>query len=737
MSAKDELRSVENSALDNNQILVKVSGKKTQKKAGIGHLKNLGAAGFITALIVVFVVLFSSGNLIPTAISERLIEETDVQYADAVESKKIVFQQALLNGELPDDTVSILKTNNVLVGYEQDGSFIESNKGDHPLSLKVGDKIVSADDFIREVSSDVVLYNAFTEATYARAAYYYDESANAVFRRLGASRDNYKSDSDFNEVMSEIMGEGSNIIINGVQEENEATNDSETGLKTLGTDIDSNSDASGFVAEVKGKNPASSIERATMDSADSLKVADTISKEQRSSLFYLGFMENISKMKAGEGNESKVNEAMDYLYKETESEIVDVNTGEVIKKTGSAVESPSLYAILAGEKVDAKKVENYSSDRILKTVENRMSGANGWESIISTVSSTSNGVKGTIGRLITGGDIVASDSLDTVIPTVNSSLVENSYETINGINAGEFLVEGAINVGKELAKASGGAAGDESAVTRYARLNSEVLAMDAATDRLNRSPFDITSRNTFLGSIIYDMAITLKYSDNTLLSNSTSLLGVVGQSINGVLSVAHADEAEGYLTTIGDCETYGTIGAVGSAQCAEIVTFDTSTLDDPYNNEEFMAFVESNTTLGSNGTRSINSDSVLAEYIIYNNERITPIGVLDGGILNSLNNNGSSIPFVSSVVELIQSWFGVSEDEKRIATGEKFINSSLNPDWQSTYKYAQRYISLARATATLRQYANDKTAYSHIKYFEGEQNPVVAFLNTYYAKVSK
>ena len=76
---------------------------------------------------------------------------------------------------------------------------------------------------------------------------------------------------------------------------------------------------------------------------------------------------------------------------------------------------------------------------------------------------------------------------------------------------------------------------------------------------------------------------------------------------------------------------------------------------------------------------------------------------------------------------MIETFLGANEDDKRIATGEAFVNSSSNPDW-STYKYAQRYVALARATAMLKQYADDDTAYNDIKYFEGEENPVMAYI---------
>ena len=91
-----ELRSYDNAALKSSQFVSSVSGKKTSGKKN-GKLKAFSAAGFLMAIILVFVLFFGSGNMIPSAISERLIEETDVQYADAVKSKEIVFQQAMYN----------------------------------------------------------------------------------------------------------------------------------------------------------------------------------------------------------------------------------------------------------------------------------------------------------------------------------------------------------------------------------------------------------------------------------------------------------------------------------------------------------------------------------------------------------------------------------------------------------------------------------------------------------------
>ena len=733
MSAEEILKVSEAAALKENQIIANVNGKKQVKK--VGKKTGLGAAAFITAMLLVFLFFFSSGNIIPSAISERLIEETDVQYADAVASKMLVFQQALQAGDIPDNTATILKENGVLVGYLQNGEFVENNKSGMSSVLLFDGEIITASDFVTKVNSDARLYDAFTKATYSRAAYYYDDSAQEVFKRIGTNRNNYTADSDFDEVMSSLVGEGSNINVNNVTlvEKEDENGEKYYEYELVGTNASSSSDAVALIESVSTKNTATSSVEATMNAADELNTADAISKKQRSELLFVAFMENISKMKAGEGSESKINEAMNYLYRESETSVVDTRTGEVITVKGSMVESPSLYAILSGEKISVEAVENYSSDRILKTIENQLGLTEASEATLDgTVASSDSGVKGSIGRFISsGGEAADTSALSTVAYTIDSSLINNSFETIDGIKGGEMLVEGAVNVGAELAKASGATVGDAEAVKSYARLTTSVLALDAEADRLNRSPFDIASRNTFLGSIVYNIAINIQ--TNSLFQQFSSIFRVVGYTVGEILPTASAEDGtERYLANFGDCERIESIGAVGSATCSQIATFDTSTLNNTFSDAGFIAFVEENTTLNENGVRTINKDSALADFIKYSVGGTMITGVIDGGILDSIVNNSSSVPFVSNILSMIKTFLGASESDKKIASGESFVNSSSNSDWE-TYKYAQRYVSLARATEALRQYADDETAYTYIKFFEGEENPVIAFLEEYYS----
>ena len=704
MSAEEVLRENERSATYNTdqQFVSRVAGKTAGKK----HYKSWGALGVIALMAVVAAVLMSFGNFIPAAISERLIEATDVQYADAVESKILVFQQALEGGDIPSNTVKRLEGQ----GVEVNGS-----------TLTFKGETITAGNFIDKVHSNAAFYNAFTAATYDRAAYFYDEPAEEVFRKIGTTRNNYSKSSEFDAVMSKLVGEGSDVNVSNVglvEKENEKGEKYEE-YEVIGETGHSGSSAEGFVKTVAENNIDEDEFSATMNATTAINNADIITKEQKSAIFFMAFMENISKMKAGDGNESKINEAMNYLFKQQESSITDVKTGETITTKGSMLESPSLYAILAGEKIDVNKVTNYASDRVLKSVENRVGTGNvSNEYREENVTSTGTKTRGTIGRFLWGGEETASfDAMANTVPIVNESMVDNGFDTIGGIYGGELLVEGAVNVGKMLAKASGGTAGDGDAVKSYARLGNEIAALDKEADRLNKSPFDITSSNTFLGSIFHKFGSVFKNGIFNLFSSASA-----------------EDEGTLYLSNFGtDCETIGSVGAVGSAACSEIATFDTSTLDDPFNNSEFMAFVEENTEY-ENGKRTVKPDSDLANFIKYNNERMTPIGAMDGGILEALTGGSSSIPFISDIISMIKTWLGASDEDKAIATGKVFVNSSSNPDW-AKYKYAQRYVSLARATDALRQYDGDETAYNNIKYFEGSENPVVAFLNDYYASL--
>lgn len=712
-------------------IVSSVTGNKGQK----AKRRSLGAIGLVVATIGLLVLLFNPANfaLIPAAIMERLFETFDTQRADTVESMMIIFQQALKVGEIPKKTAEILKEKNFLVGFIKDGNFVEGNKSEGgELVIKDNDKIISQSNFISEVHQPL-LYSAFNDAVLgginSSVAYYFDDAANEVVKKY-SSRNNFSSEADFDETMDKIIGNSSDISINGVSVETSKNEDGEENepqyVESSGA-ANSESGVWGLISGVTSKITGSDKNSANTNCASVLNVADTVSRNNKSIRYYLGLMENISKMKVGEGNESKVTEVMDHLTNEHVYETNDVLSLEPVTFTGSALESPSLYAVLSGKKVDYGEVKNFASDGVLKAVENKLGGVSGYDSITSNVASVSEKAKGAIGRLNNGSETCDTDIISSVEPIMSGSLIDGSFKDINGVYAGELLVRGAASLGAEVARQSGGTTGDEVAVAKYNNLSNEILALDAKVDRMNRSPFDITSKNTFLGSIVYNMAFVWGGPKTSMFTISTSFISTVNKSFASIFPSTLADGDSGYLSNFGDCETTSTIGAVGSVLCTESSTFDTSTLDNPFNNPDFIAIVEQNTTLDSSGKRTVKEGSMLENYL-KNTKRTTPAGVIDGGILESLENKTSSIPFISSIASLVKKLTGASRENKAIASGAAFVNSESNPDW-GAYKFIQRYISIARAQALAKWVADDEAAYNNIPFLEGTENSVMAFFN--------
>ena len=118
MSAEEILKSNEREALKYGDHFSSVSGKKLnikwdQKR----HRAGFGATLMILALVILGVVFFGTTSTIPSDISDRLVAQTDVQYADAVESKKIVIAEALKSGSFPSDTTQQFADEGYLIGY--------------------------------------------------------------------------------------------------------------------------------------------------------------------------------------------------------------------------------------------------------------------------------------------------------------------------------------------------------------------------------------------------------------------------------------------------------------------------------------------------------------------------------------------------------------------------------------------------------------------------------------------
>lgn len=838
MSAQEELVQSNESAVSDDPIesgagySVNVTGEKTGgkisgKAAGGKPKKKFGAALAITGLLVIIMFLMLAvPSFAIDHIATSLVEQTDQDYAAWVEGNALVVQQAMLEGYLPANKEMRFGDEGVIVGYMENGVFVEGRESPErkiPLCLKMDDEIITAENFYYEVNHNVKLHGIFINVIYGHAGAYYTPAAEKAFDGV-TTRNNHSSDKTLDETMDELMGNGNKVGNDGKSwyyervcwdeelEDGSTTkvcgNDWAAVKDEASTKNISSDNAEQYISNTVMYNMSTSQNQAIYNTVDSLKDADTLAKKKTSTGLYVGVAESISKVKAGYGysnesdtdlvlsavaslgsvyGESNINEVMNWLFESRTSTVIDVETGQPKEVKGSVLEAPSMYAILSGEKLDVVQVADYSSDRVLKTVENQLGVDNIGNTMDSTIVSTDKKTNGSsvISRYTVGGGgegtsndvtpigtslteltksapedqmIVKNDGLydekiGVVTDTIQSSMYDNSFEDIGGIVGGQLLAQGAVETSALIANAYGGAHGDEDVTMSYMKLTSDVLAMDAAADRLNRNPLDITSKNTFLGSIVYKLGVA-SIKSGSLLNKMSTLSRTAMSSVASLMPVAKADEENGnnmYLSNFGDCETIDRTGAKGSAQCVAINVFDTSS----YDNEKGMIFAEGssfmewlpeNIECDDDNNCTVKKGSALAEYLTGKTNSTTPLGMMDGAVLDMVEDTGDgscrlkdaekSDGFFKKALNLLRNLLGLSEKaaknelsecQKSFASGARFVASKDNEWWEKYGKYAQLYILFSNTGEANEMFDGETGAYN-FKWF-GKTNAIAKFLD--------
>ncbi|MBR0432024.1 hypothetical protein IJK16_03450 [Candidatus Saccharibacteria bacterium] len=809
--AQTSLRGYENAAASGASEQILYTGTGTQRKKKKSKLKVIAPLAIVlTILIGGGALILSSMSLLPIHLDSLITEATDVQFADNSLVKKMLTKFLLSSGSLPSSFAERLGKAGITVGYlNKEGNFIAglhdnstvnlastNAPADNSLVLQFENQLITPADLIDSLDSNLKLRSAFSEATYGRAMNFYDESAENFYSGLNITRNVFKDfevsgdeETDresYNSTMSEIFEKKSNSSANTVVDATDEVYASDPYNNPKSPcyhnfqcscqkyaagrewfilngicycEKEANNAATGnaveeYINAVKNRATATSSSEATYNTAALLSNAVGANETYQSMQFFLANEENISKMKAGEGNNSAINQVLNWLTTPTTTTTINTE-GEEITLKGAPIEADALAAILAGEKFTNEKSADFSSERILNIADNKLNGTTGahtTQSAISAISNTLMSVKITlqsfisdftslfIGKIQSATAFAAESIIALITPSLSKSVLFSNAADYSGIVAGNFYVKGASAANSYLARsAQGGTVGDANAVTAYNRVTANVLALDAAADRATRSPFDVNSKNTFLGSIVTSL---LPIATSSPLHFFSSLLSLTNNSLPSAFALG---EDSSYQTTYGECSALTGINAKGDVYCNSIITFDTSTIDNALNDSGFQSFVNNNTN--ADGTPKENSD--LAKFILYNNGRESPIGVKDANILNALNKNTESekkwyqkiTSFFKNLFSSLFSTSGTNNYEKELkeqnqigfATGSVFVNSSSNAYW-NTFKYAQRYVSISRALEQLGYFDEDNTNTAELTMFKHTNyNPVNKFTNDYFA----
>lgn len=745
--------------------------------------------------------LGSSNSLLGPAMEALFTEATDTQYTSYALRTPQIMKYMLQGGNQTTVTWYGAKkykfmSNSFKNRLSQFGIEVEGSGTNRVL--KWNDETISANDFITKYHADADFRDAYSSAKRGRVATFFDSIADKIYKKLGLSRNlfsGFKQTSDantnaaaFDDTMSKkFEGNTTNLSTGSNKQEEVKDADGNTVYTTdangnkvpetttvkdvdgasstnkSGTSIaDAESQARSFVSGLASKAAAVTgvLDTGVLDTGCAvLKVANLISMAvaaneiYQSINYFMGFMENVSKMKAGYGDASAYHEVMNFLSTSTTAEVQQLSKGSSEAKepvTGAPLQANGMQMVLAAAPAQKSTTQNYSLDRTTNAVV-RFLGFNtitATDCALTQIAESALSMAVTIG---TGGlaKIVGSFFVSTVVnigiatavnaavgflvPTIAQALFTNVFETATGIPAGELFTKGASAANTRVGRSgSGQSLSSQSAAQAFNQATNTVLAMDAEIDRKNLSPFDITNKNTFFGSIAYTFAPILA---TTKMTSITSLMRTTSTALASIGGRVSAEgENSSYMTTFGDCPALEEIGAVGDIYCNPVTTTDLSTIDlDPEDSTYSSVLAGSgsgsvtNLDCDNDGNCKINNDSNLARYITYCDGRDSPFGVLDSGILSNLEASSSagafstilnSIPIVSDVVNIIDGLSSLDPVNQGWATGANCVNSASNSMWNSEMKYYQRYIE-------------DQRILEQMGAYEDSKNPVTAYEEAY------
>ena len=300
------------------------------------------------------------------------------------------------------------------------------------------------------------------------------------------------------------------------------------------------------------------------------------------------------------------------------------------------------------------------------------------------------------------GAIIAA-LMQTVIPYIANVLAVDLIENMAGEDAA-YAINSGFNIynGGQFQLSSGLPATKEKLMAQY-RAQQEVIASEAKYERSERSPFDPTSKYTFIGSIVNSM-MSVSNTWSSPLSTMSKTVNMFGSAVRGLLPTASADGEVVFETSLNeDCPSLSQIGVVGDAFCNVYIATDMDTMatdpdivmkkvdDDDSSNFNWSTVDNAK----NNGNPEINENSTLGKWIIACAARESQFGTVDSAVINAkaLINTGNSV--VDGILEGGVGAIPVVGEAKDIIDA---VNEKGMLDWASgencvkeEYAYYSRY----------------------------------------------
>ena len=303
-----------------------------------------------------------------------------------------------------------------------------------------------------------------------------------------------------------------------------------------------------------------------------------------------------------------------------------------------------------------------------------------------------------IGRTIIAGiaNVAISEGIKAVVNRVVAGITSDQcVGEVDGLadDTSGALAQGAclaLGMSSELstnALYGGSSPGDAGMVAKNENARAATLVYEAEYDRANYSPFDVTNKNTFFGSLARTVATSLATfgGNGTLISLASGMSSMAASSMAALVPGANAAEIRANLT--GNCPSLQSIGieGYGDGSCNPIAVNDMSTAN--INPEENLTWIankggfekDGDKVKVSGGVEQIDEKSNLGKYINYCTNRESPYGTIDQNIIDAetaiSTGNGtadaalSAVPILGDAIDMLNSIDLVGGDTLGWASG--------------------------------------------------------------------
>ena len=655
------------------------------------------------------------------------------KYSSDLASNGLDVGQVTANGEFikTDTYIANIEERDDLVAAASGFTYSSDEEGE--LAFLYNGNIIKADDFVAAVESDPKLYAAYSKSADIAVKYYYGKDVSKVYKSMKLSRGSfneweatgdYKTDEEsYKEILETVLdGKSTSLSVGGVHDDTPplwgtayevVTSWFRPGDKNAGgnfRDDISEGDAEDITEKVAGdtkkyikswyldtcerqvpdenggtKTEYYTCQKPIYDETVNQRAAEllntTISAKEPylASSVFLAVEEPIQRARIGDNG--PVNQLMNTLSTPTSVTYRDVKTGDTVTKNVSILETVNFQAAVGERPYSTDEAASFTRDRVLQVTglaDDMQEDGKPKASIIRDTTVTMKGKKQS-GSVVRNGDnssadmsVIgkANDSVSMAISQKNSDLFESIVGGNRVLEGGSFLSN---NVNQ---KVIGAMPSDAGTIASYQTELDKVIARKEEADRASLSPFDISSPNTFLGSIVHNLATSMvgNYGSGSTMLFST--LRAAGNAAgDAVASLTGAVTAEGanqqytslspdYCTTVKD-----TIDVEGDLYCTAHNTVSTEHMAMSLND-----WKKSNIGSSLEDKGKIKEDSELEQFVVMGMDRSSTVGTMNAEVCKAYHNYYDELwddvfNFFTNVVGLYQVCNGIPKD---VSVGNKY-----------------------------------------------------------------